>query len=106
MKLQAYKNPDRTSLSKAFAEQMKYLGYNDKAVQIVEKIVGHNSPFDDAEVLNTELGSRLFRSFVEVNPIAVSQNFKRQFFNKSTEDLLKIEAGRRKHSLNIGKIVF
>lgn len=98
--------PDRTSLSKAFAEQMKYLGYNDKAVQIVENIVGPNSPFDDAEVLNTELGSRLFRSFVEVNPIAVSQNFKRQFLNKSTEELLKIEAGRRNIVWTLEKLCF
>lgn len=98
--------PDRTSLSKAFAEQMKYLGYNDKAVQIVEKIVGTESPFDDAEVLNTELGSRLFRSFVEVNPIAVSQNFKRQFSNKSTEELLKIEAGRRNIVWTLEKLCF
>lgn len=98
--------PDRTSLSNAFAEQMKYLGYNDKAVQIVEKIVGTNSPFDTAEVLNTELGSRLFRSFVEVNPIAVSQNFKRQFFNKSPEELLKIEAGRRNIVWTLEKLCF
>ncbi|WP_162342897.1 nucleotide-binding protein [Cyclobacterium salsum] len=98
--------PDRTSLSKAFAEQMKYLGYNDKAVQIVEKIVGPGSPFDDAEVLNTELGSRLFRSFVEVNPIAVSQNFKRQFLNKSKEELLKIEAGRRNIVWTLEKLCF
>ena len=56
---------------------MKYLGYNDKAVEIVDRIIGPGSPFDNAEVLNTELGSRLFRSFVEVNPVAVSQNFKR-----------------------------
>jgi len=98
--------PDRTSLSKAFAEQMKYLGYNDKAVQIVDKIVGPNSPFDDAEVLNTELGSRLFRSFVEVNPIAVSQNFKRQFLNKSTADLLKIEEGRRNIVWTLEKLSF
>lgn len=98
--------PDRTSLSKAFAEQMKYLGYNDKAVQIVEKIVGPDSPFDDAEVLNTELGSRLFRSFVEVNPIAVSQNFKRQFLNKSKEELLKIEAGRRNIVWTLEKLCF
>jgi hypothetical protein len=98
--------PDRTSLSNAFAEQMKYLGYNDKAVQIVEKIVGPNSPFDDAEVLNTELGSRLFRSFVEVNPIAVYQNFKRQFFNKPTEELLKVEVGRRNIIWTLEKLCF
>lgn len=98
--------PDRTSLSKSFAEQMKYLGYNDKAVQIVEKIIGPDSPFDDAEVLNTELGSRLFRSFVEVNPIAVSQNFKRQFLNKSKDELLKIEAGRRNIVWTLEKLCF
>jgi len=76
--------PDRRNLSEALSERMKYLGYNDKALEIVDRIIGPGSPFDNAEVLNTELGSRLFRSFVEVNPIAVSQNFKRQFFNKST----------------------
>lgn len=98
--------PHRKHLINSLAEQMKYLGYNDKAVQIVEKITGPNSPFDDAEVLNTELGSRLFRSFVEVNPIAVSQNFKRQFFNKSTEELLKIKAGRRNIIWTLEKMCF
>lgn len=98
--------PHRKHLINSLAEQMKYLGYNDKAVQIVEKITGPNSPFDDAEVLNTELGSRLFRSFVEVNPIAVSQNFKRQFFNKSTEELLKIKAGRRNIIWTLEKLCF
>lgn len=98
--------PDRTSLSRAFAEQMKYLGYNDKAIEIVEKIIGPGSPFDNAEVLNTELGSHLFRSFVEVNPIAVSQNFKRQFFNKPTEELLKVDAGRRNIVWALEKLCF
>lgn len=97
---------DRRLLSSAFAEQMKYLGYNDKAVQIIDKITGPNSPFDDAEVLNTELGSRLFRSFVEVNPIAVSQNFKRQFFYKTTDELLKIQAGRRNIVWTLEKLCF
>ena len=98
--------PDKTGLSKAFAEQMKYLGYNEKAVEIIDKIVGTDSPFDNAEVLNTELGSRLFRSFVEVNPIAVSKNFKRQFFNKTKEELLKIEEGRRNIVWTLEKLCF
>ncbi|MFD2744036.1 MULTISPECIES: hypothetical protein [Sphingobacterium] len=98
--------PHRKHLINSLAEQMKYLDYNEKAVEIVDKIVGTESPFDNAEVLNTELGSRLFRSFVEVNPIAVSQNFKRQFFNKSTEELLKIEAGRRNIVWTLEKLCF
>lgn len=98
--------PDKTGLSKAFAEQMKYLGYDEKAVEIIDKIIGPDSPFDNAEVLNTELGSRLFRSFVEVNPIAVSKNFKRQFFNKTKEELLKIEEGRRNIVWTLEKLCF
>ncbi|KAA6318014.1 hypothetical protein EZS27_031922, partial [termite gut metagenome] len=98
--------PDRTQLSNAFAEQMKYLGYNDKAVMIVEKIIGFDSPFDNAEVLNTELGSRLFRSFVEVNPVAVSQNFQRIFSNKTTKELLEIGKGRRNIVWTLEKLCF
>ncbi len=98
--------PHRKHLINSLAEQMKYLDYNEKAVEIVDKIVGTQSPFDNAEVLNTELGSRLFRSFVEVNPIAVSQNFKRQFFNKPTEELLKIVEGRRNIVWTLEKLCF
>lgn len=98
--------PHRTSLTESFAKQMKYLEYNDNAKLIVEKIIGINSPFDNAEVLNTELGSRLFRSFAEVNPVAVSQNFRRQFLNKTTEELLKIEAGRRNIVWALEKLCF
>jgi len=98
--------PHRKNLSDALAEQMKYLGYNDKAVSIIEKIVGDKSPFDNAEVLNTELGSRLFRSFVEVNPVAVSQNFIRLFSSKSKAELLKIDEGRRNIIWTLEKLCF
>lgn len=99
-------DPDRKSLAEALAEQMKYLGYNDKAVSIIEKIVGPNSPFDNAEVINTELGSRLFRSFVEVNPIAVSKNFVRLFSTKSKDELKNIIEGRRNIIWVLEKLCF
>ncbi|HKO81419.1 MAG TPA: hypothetical protein VJU78_13530 [Chitinophagaceae bacterium] len=98
--------PNRRNLSEALSEQMKYLGYNDKAVEIVDRIIGPGSPFDNAEVLNTELGSRLFRSFVEVNPIAVSQNFKRAFSQKTTAELLNIHEGRRNLVWVLEKLCF
>jgi hypothetical protein len=99
-------DPDRKNLSEAIAEQMKYLGYNDKAVLIIDKIVGPQSPFDNAEVLNSELGSRLFRSFVEVNPVAVSQNLVRLFSNKTKDELLKIDTGRRNLVWVLEKLCF
>ena len=98
--------PHRKTLTNSFADQMKYLEYNDNAKMIVAKIVGVDSPFDNAEVLNTELGSRLFRSFAEVNPVAVSLNFSHQFLNKTTEELLKIGDGRRNIVWALEKLCF
>lgn len=99
-------NEDKKSLSDALSEQMKYLGYNDNAVFIIGKIVGAGSPFDNTEVLNTELGSRLFRSFVEVNPVAISKNFVRNFLNRSTKELLEIKEGRRNIIWVLEKLCF
>ncbi len=98
--------PHRKQMIRSLAEQMKYLGYNDKAVEIVGKIIGPDSPFDNAEVLNTELGSRLFRSFVEVNPVAVSENFIRVFSNKTTAELSQIIEGRRNLVWVLEKLCF
>lgn len=99
-------DPDRKLLTEAFSEQMKYLGYDDKAIFIIEKIVGPNSPFDNAEVLNTELGSRLFRSFVEVNPVAISKNLSRVFSLKTREQLMGIKEGRRNLVWVLEKLCF
>ncbi|MFP3596980.1 hypothetical protein [Chryseobacterium sp. SIMBA_029] len=88
-------NPHRTRLATAFSDQMKYLGYNEKAVKILNQITGPGSPFDNAEVLNTELGSRFFRSFVEVVPVSVSDNLYRNFAFKTISELEKVVQGRR-----------
>lgn len=104
--LSKLKEPDRKQLSDSLSEQMKHLGYNEKAVTIFEKIVGPGSPFDNAEVLNTELGSRLFRSFVEVNPVAVASNFTRNFLTKSKSELEDIREGRRNLVWVLEKLCF
>ncbi len=98
--------PSRKYLADALSEQMKYLGYDAKAVSIIERIVGPQSPFDNAEVLNTELGSRLFRSFVEVNPVAISQNLHRVFSSKTKDELFEIGEGRRNLIWVLEKLCF
>lgn len=98
--------PDRSNLSDAISERMKYLGFNDKAKTIVKNIVGLSGPFDNAEVLNTELGSRLFRSFVEVNPVSVSKNLVRAFSSMTKEELINIKVGRRNLVWVIEKLCF
>lgn len=97
---------DRKQLTEALSEQMKYLGYDNNALFIVENIVGLGSPFDNAEVLNTELGSRLFRSFVEVNPVAICNNLVRVFSTKTTKELLEIREGRRNLVWVLEKLCF
>ncbi len=93
-------------LTSAFANQMANLAGNPKAKKIVSIITGNNSPFANAEVLNTELGSRLFRSFVEVDPVAVSLLFWRVFGAMTTPDLLNIKEGRRNLIWTIQKLAF
>jgi hypothetical protein len=87
--------PHRSHLANAFSDQMKYLGYNDKAVEIFNQITGPKSPFDNAEVLNTELGSRFFRSFVEVIPGSIADNLYRNYAFKSIDELQQVDEGRR-----------
>src|SRR5690606_5983675 len=88
------------------AEKMKYLGDDDKANLIIGKIVRGNCPFDNAEGVNTEWGSRLCRSFVEVTTIAVSESLCRNFFNKTTAQLSSIKEGRRNLIWVLEKLCF
>lgn len=98
--------PDNKELSSALVNQMKYLQRSEKAKEIVNKIVCINSPFDNEKVLNTDLGSQLFLSFVEVNPIAISENMVRNFLGKSKEELLQVKAGRRNLIWTLEKLCF
>lgn len=93
--IDALPEPDRTNLSEALAEQMKFLGFSEKATSIIDNITKIGSPFDSSEVLNTELGSRFFRSFSQVNPMAIANNLYRLFSNKSKAELLEVIKGRR-----------
>ncbi|MBO3273155.1 hypothetical protein [Hymenobacter defluvii] len=98
--------PDGRQLTAALAEQMRHLGYDDRALVIVEKLVGPGGPFDNAKVLNTEPGSRLFRSFVEVNPIAVADNLWRQLAAVPKAELLALDKGRRNLVWVLEKLCF
>ena len=85
---------DAEELSHAFHQQFKYMGFCDKACEMLNQLLGENSPFGNVEVLNTELGSRLFRTFVEVNPIVVAEFLCRVLSPLSIDSLKGIDAGR------------
>ncbi|WP_223599829.1 hypothetical protein [Chryseobacterium sp. GVT01B] len=96
----------KTNIVESFAKQMKYLNFNPKAAEIVSGLTSVGGPFHDAKVLNSELGSRLFRSFVEVNPITTSNTLWAIFGQMSIVELQNIEEGRRNIIWSLEKLCF
>ncbi|HEX2787561.1 MAG TPA: hypothetical protein VHP32_06610 [Ignavibacteria bacterium] len=94
------------NLGSALCDQLRYLDFLEQTKEFVEKLCGEQAPFGKAEVLNTELGSRLFRSLVEVNPSACTNALVRIFGNMSKENLFKIDKGRRNLIWALEKIVW
>jgi hypothetical protein len=82
-------------LADPFCERFKFLDHNPNARIISERVFGENSPFGKAEVLNTELGSRLFRSLVEVNPEALLKTLVKLYLYEPVSELIKVDLGRR-----------
>lgn len=93
-------------LGKLLVERLSELDQLDKAKEIVNELWGANSPFGTAEVLNTSLGSLLFRYVVEVNPIATAQALENAFGKMSKEEVLKIDEGRRNLVWALEKLCF
>ena len=93
-------------LTDSFADQFRYMGHNVKACNMLNQLLGANSPFGTVEVINTDLGSRLFRSFAEVNPEAVSKCLWNVIGSMSVDLLRGLDEGRRNLVWTIEKICF
>ena len=87
-------------------EQFRYMGFSQQAVEFVNGVLGANSPFGSAEVINTEVGSHLFRIFVEVNPGAVANCLARIILPMSVDELKNLKEGRRNIVWTVEKICF
>lgn len=88
----------------SFCEQFKYLKHVENAKSIVQNLC--NDFFSLAEVLNTYVGSRLFRSFVYVNPVACASALTNAFLNLTPDQLQKIDEGRRNLVWALEKLCF
>ncbi|APA92857.1 hypothetical protein [Myroides sp. ZB35] len=99
-------NEHRNALVESLANQMRYFGSEQKAIDIVDRLTTQNGAFHNAEVLNTEVGSRLFRSFVEVNPRSTSLALWNIFGKMKKEELLLINEGRRNIIWALNKLCF
>lgn len=100
------KSTCKERLMQSFHERFRYMGFLSKAKNMLDGMLGATSPFANAEVINTELGSYLFRTFVEVNPKAVASLFVRVFSKKSIEELRNFIDGRRNVVWTLEKLCF
>ena len=94
------------ALTNAFADQFRNMGFNEKARRMLNQLMGPTSPFSTAEVINTRLGSRLFRSFAEVNPVAVANTLWGALGSTELEKLRSMEEGRRNLVWTLEKLCF
>ena len=74
-------------ISEAFCNSVARLDFVSKAVEITNELFGTNSPFIQADLLKSEWGSRLFRAFTEVNPLATTRALYQATRHESIDDL-------------------
>lgn len=98
---------ENASLAIPLAERLAQLDQLHEARQVVNDLWGIESPFGSAEVLNTALGSRLFRSVAQVNPQATLSTLEKEFGSMSIEELqANVGDGRRYLVWTLEMLVF
>lgn len=86
-------------LSESFCIAITKLDFVAKAVEVTAEFCGLNGPFVHAGMLKTAWGSRLFRSFVEVNPKATANALHRATKNESFEEIKTSYIGECRRNL-------
>jgi hypothetical protein len=78
------------------SDQMRYLDFLPEAKEFVSYLSSDKGPFGKAETLNTEEGSRFFRSLVEVNPHVTCDTLFKLYYEKDINYIKeKVVKGRR-----------
>jgi hypothetical protein len=82
-------------LTGSFCKRLRQLDFSIRAQKLCEKMMGPSGPFSSAEVLNSEVGSRVFRALVEVNPLEAANCLFRLYSDLSPKEAKSIDLGRR-----------
>jgi hypothetical protein len=84
-------------LVESFCDQVSRLDFLPEVKALTEELCGPHAPFGQAEVILSNRGSRLFRSFVEVNPVATSKALSNVLNSLSDDDLVSIAGDIRRN---------
>lgn len=93
-------------MAEALCDQISKLHNLPEVIKVIEELCSNSSLFSQLEVLNSDKGSRLFRSLVEVNPQASVEALERVFGNCTKEQLLQVGPGRRNLIWALEKLCF
>ena len=85
------------SMIEGFCEQFEKLDFHPNVKALTENLCGLQGPFGQAEVILSNRGSRLFRSFVNVNPDATSSGLYRVIAPLSHEQILAVKDNVRRN---------
>lgn len=94
------------TLKSPVVEQLQQLGNNDAVKDLIIQFWGIDGNFSTAEILNSNMGSRLFRSIVTVNPKATVKVLTKNYLNQPKEYLKTIVEGRQNLVWALEKLCF
>ncbi|GAB1443370.1 hypothetical protein MASR2M39_22100 [Ignavibacteriales bacterium] len=86
--------------------RLRYLDASPEVQSQIELIIGELGVLGKMEILNTELGSRLFSSLVEVNPEASIKTLEKLFLHAPIHELTNVEEGRQFLIWSLQKLCF
>lgn len=95
-------------LIESFSKQMRNMGHDKKVITLIGELCEiPQGPFTQAEVLNTDLGSRIFCSFAELNPEKALDALVYAFKDWSIDDIKNnLKEGRRNIIYSLEKFLF
>ena len=100
------KKLNQSKLGINLCTRLKDLDQLPEAKGLVNEVWGDKSPFTTAEVLNTNLGSLLFRHIAEVNPDSAMKSLWKVFNGMSKESITDFKEGRRNIVWTLEKLAF
>lgn len=86
---------EAAGLTGSFCKRLRQLDFSTRAQKLCEKMMGPSGPFSSAEVLNSEVGSRVFCALVEVNPLEAANCLFRLYSELSPGEVRNLDIGRR-----------
>ncbi len=99
-------SPFASPLTETFCAQFRYMGKSAHARRLVVEVAGPTSRLARIEELASPQGSRLFRSFVEVDPEVVAQTLETVIGATATRELEHLIEGHSNIIWTIEKLCF